>query len=278
AYSQGTSLSLEAELARKKAKLADLSTRYTEMVPEVMRAKQDVEELEARIEERRRSASAKTARGKKEERDALEADLSSAGIDEIRRTGTQLKILTMEIASLKKEKEGIQKNIAAAEQKINQSPRREQEMIALVRDYENQKSSYDDLLKKKLQADVSQNLEKRQKGTQFQILDPANLPEAPIKPNRRRVMGISLVLALFLGFGGAIGWEAMDPQLRDVRDFRHLYKVPILGYIPVHNDQQAQRGHVLRRAAVFGGLITFSMAFSAFLLVYREKIRTILNF
>jgi hypothetical protein len=91
-------------------------------------------------------------------------------------------------------------------------------------------------------------------------------------------MGISLVLALFLGFGGAIGWEAMDPQLRDVRDFRHLYKVPILGYIPVHNDQQAQRGHVLRRAAVFGGLITFSMAFSAFLLVYREKIRTILNF
>ena len=278
AYSQGTSLSLEAELARKKAKLADLSTRYTEMVPEVMRAKQDVEELEARIEERRRSATDKTARGKKEERDALEADLSSAGIDEIRRTGTQLKILTMEIASLKKEKEGIQKNIAAAEQKINQSPRREQEMIALVRDYENQKSSYDDLLKKKLQADVSQNLEKRQKGTQFQILDPANLPEAPIKPNRRRVMGISLVLALFLGFGGAIGWEAMDPRLRDVRDFRHLYKVPILGYIPVYQDQQAQRGHVLRRAAVFGGLITFSMAFSAFLLVYREKIRTILNF
>jgi hypothetical protein len=133
-------------------------------------------------------------------------------------------------------------------------------------------------LKKKLEADVSQNLEKRQKGTQFQILDPANLPEVPFQPDRKKVMGISLLLALVLGFGGTIAWEAMDLRLRDVREFRHLYKVPILGYIPVFQDQQYQRERAVRRAAVFGGLITFTMAFSVFLLVYRDKIRIILNF
>ena len=277
-FPQDPSRSLEAELARKKAKLADLTARYTEMVPEVLRAKQDVAELEGRIEEARRSATALAAGSQKADHKTPEAELSSTGIDEIRRMGTQMKVVTSEIASLKKERTEIRKSIAAVEQKINQSPRREQEMISLIRDYDNQKLSYDDLLRKKLQADVSQNLEKRQKGTQFQILDPANLPEVPIQPNRMRVMGISLVLALFLGFGGAIAWEAMDPRLRDVRDFRHLYKVPILGYIPVFQDQQFQREQALRRAAVFGGLITFTMAFSVFLLVYREKIRTILNF
>jgi capsular polysaccharide biosynthesis protein len=164
------------------------------------------------------------------------------------------------------------------EQKIEQSPRREQEMISLIRDYENQKKSYDDLQKKKLEADVFQNLEKRQKGTQFQILDPANLPEEPFQPNRKNVMGVSLVLALLLGFGGTIVTEAMDPRLRNVRDFRHLYKVPILGYIPAFQDQRHQREQAVRQAAIFGGLITFTMAFSIFLLLYRDKIRTILNF
>ena len=151
-------------------------------------------------------------------------------------------------------------------------------MISLVRDYENQKKSYDDLLKKKLEADVSQNLEKRQKGTQFQILDPANLPEEPFQPDRKKVMRISLALALALGFGGAIFLETLDQTLRDVPDFKHLFKVPILGYIPVVQDRQYQRAQALRRAAVFGGLVTFTLAFSIFLLVYNEKIRHILNF
>jgi capsular polysaccharide biosynthesis protein len=184
----------------------------------------------------------------------------------------------MEIASLKKEREAIRKSIASVERKLEQSPRREQEMISMIRDYENQKKSYDDLLKKKLEADVSQNLEKRQKGTQFRILDPANLPEKPFQPNRLKVMGVTLLLSLVLGFGGSILWEAMDLRLRDVRDFRYFYKVPILGYIPEFQDQEFQRERAMRRAAVFGGLITFGMAFSIFLLVYRDKIRTILNF
>jgi polysaccharide chain length determinant protein (PEP-CTERM system associated) len=266
------------ELAAKKAKLADLTARYTEMVPEVVRTKQEVADLEKRIAESRRSAS------------NLEADDPNAdslipvsgpplAMEEILRMRAMLKATRAEIASLKKEKVEIRKTIATVEHKIEQSPRREQEMISLIRDYENQKKSYDDLLKKKLEADVSQDLEKRQKGTQFQILDPANLPEVPFRPNRKKVMGISLLLALALGFGGVIAWEAMDLRLRDVRNFRHYYKkVPILGYIPAIQDKQYKRVRAMRRAAVFGGLITFSMAFSILLLVYRDKIRTILNF
>jgi polysaccharide chain length determinant protein (PEP-CTERM system associated) len=268
--------SLQTELAAKKAKLAELNERYTERIPEVVRTKQEVADLAKRIAEARRSDTALAAGDANA--DPQVAATSLPGTDEIRRMRAQLKASFAEIASLKKEREEIRNSIASVERKIEQSPRREQEMISLIRDYENQKKSYDDLQKKKLEADVSQNLEKRQKGTQFQILDPANLPEEPFQPDRKKVMGISLLLALALGFGGTIAWEAMDLRLRDVRDFRQLYKVPILGYIPVFQDQQYQRERAVRRAAVFGGLITFTMAFSVFLLVYRDKIRTILNF
>jgi polysaccharide chain length determinant protein (PEP-CTERM system associated) len=276
AFYQDPVQSLQIELAAKKAKLAELNERYTEMVPEVVRTKQEVADLAKRIAEARRSDAALAAGDANADPQVAAASLP--GTDEIRRMRAQLKASVAEIASLKKEREEIRNSIASVERKIEQSPRREQEMISLIRDYENQKKSYDDLQKKKLEADVSQNLEKRQKGTQFQILDPANLPEEPFQPNRKKVMGISLLLALVLGFGGTIAWEAMDLRLRDVRDFRQLYKVPILGYIPVFQDQQYQRERAVRRAAVFGGLITFTMAFSVFLLVYRDKIRTILNF
>jgi capsular polysaccharide biosynthesis protein len=197
---------------------------------------------------------------------------------ELRRMKAQLDSSAVEIASLKTEKKIIEQNIASVQQKIERSPKREQEMISLIRDYENQKKSYDDLLKKKLEADVSQNLEKRQKGTQFQILDPANLPERPFTPDRKKVMGISLLAALALGFGGAIFLETMDQTLRDVPDFKHLYKVPILGCIPVVQDLRYERGRKLRRAAVIGGLVTFTVAVSVFLIVYNAKIREILNF
>ena len=266
---------LGIELATAKAKLADLNARYTEKFPEVLRMKREVADLEKRLAEARRHAASLAARDANA--DPLIAAAPLPGGDEIRSTHAQLKATVAEIASLAKERAEIRKSIASVERKIEQSPRREQEMISLIRDYENQKRSYDDLLKKKLEADVSQNLEKRQKGSQFQILDPANLPEEPSQPNRKMVMGIALLLALVLGFGGTIAWEAMDLRLRDVRDFRHLYKVPILGYIPVFQDQQYRREREVRRAAVFGGLITFAMAFSILLIVYRDKIRTILN-
>jgi len=280
-YSQDPAQSLANELAAKKAKLADLNARYTEMVPEVVRTRQDVADLEKRVVEAQRSASifaAGVATGDQNAEPQIPVATSPLAIEEIRRMRAQLKATTAELASLKKEKEEIRKAIATVEQKIEQSPRREQEMISLIRDYENQKKSYDDLLKKKLEADVSQNLEKRQKGTQFQILDPANLPEEPFVPDRKKVMGISLLLALVIGFGGTIVWETMDLRLRDVRDFRHLYKVPILGYIPLIQDQQYLRAQAMRRAAVLGGLVTFTMVFSIFLLIFRAKIRNILNF
>lgn len=262
--------SLGVELATARAKLADLNAKYTENFPEVQRLKREVADLEKRLAEARRHAATS--------QDSRVAAVPAPGGDEIRNVYAQLRATSSEIASLAREREEIQKSIASLERKIEQAPRREQEMISLIRDYENQKKSYDDLLKKKLEAVVSQNLEKRQKGSQFQILDPANLPEEPSQPNRKKVMGIALFLALLFGFGGAIAWEAMDLRLRDVRDFRHFYKVPILGYIPVFQDQQYRREREVRRAAIYGGLISFAMAFSVLLIVYREKIRTILNF
>ena len=77
--------------------------------------------------------------------------------------------------------------------RIAAAPLREAELAALTRDYETFQESYRTLLQKKEESQMSANLEKRQIGEQFKILDPARMPERPSSPDRPRLYLLSLV-------------------------------------------------------------------------------------
>jgi polysaccharide chain length determinant protein (PEP-CTERM system associated) len=274
--------SLVTELAAKRSQLAALSAKYTEQYPEIRRLKVEIPRLEKRIEEVRSgetedgSAPGGAPRPATSPRTASGPLSGSRERDEIIRLRAQTVALDSEIASLKKDREGIRRSIAELEARVEMAPRREQEMVALSRDYENLKLSYDDLLKKKLDAEVSQNLEKRQKGEQFQILDPADLPQEPFTPNRPRVFGIAFAAALLLGFGGAFGLELLDPTLRKKRDFLQFFQVPVLASIPTFRDEVFEARENRRKIFVYSGLISFTVAVSVFLLTFGSKVRNLL--
>src|SRR4030065_2153190 len=117
----------------------------------------------------------------------------------------------------------------------------------------------------------------RMKGDQFQILDPANLPKKPFKPNRKLILGIAFLMAGFLGFGGAIGLEKMDLSLRGVTDFKHYFDLPILASIPILETMEFGRRKYLRRKAIIGGMISFAFALFAFLLFIVLKFKYLKN-
>lgn len=271
-----------AELNLKKTQLANLSVRYTDKYPEIRRLKDEIAQLEKRVAEARgnlpTTSPSTGGQGNNTPVTPVTAAVSfPREREELQRLRSAMKGFDLDTQSLKKERKELEKNISIIESKVGRSPKREQEMISLTRDYENLKQSYDALLKNKLDADISENLEKRQKGEQFQILDPANLPESPFVPNRLRVFGIALAAALLIGFGGAIGLEAVAPAARGLKDFRHFSEIPVLAVIPSIHDNACERKQSRRRAAVFGGLITITLAVTAFLVVFGEKIRAILH-
>lgn len=270
---------LMGELMLKRTRLADLSARYTERYPEIPRLRGEIEQLETRLAQMRTSPPRSGRLGTGDSgNSAGRPVLSVREADEVRRLKAQITAAEAEIVSLRRERETIRKSITDLQTKVDRSPRREQEMISLTRDYENLKQSYNELLRKKLDADISQNLEKRQKGEQFQIIDPANYPTKPFKPDRKKVFGFSFLLACALGFGGAIGLEMADTTLRSSREFKHFFDLPVLASIPVLQDEAYRRRQTFRRAAVFGGIISFTVVVSAFLFLYGPKIRSILNF
>ena len=271
-----------AELNLRKVQLANLSVKYTDNYPEIRRLKEEIALLEKRVANARgMSPAASPATDEPGSRSSSSLITATASNprerEELQRLRSAMKGFDLDTQSLKKERKEFERNIAIIESKVARSPKREQEMISLTRDYENLKRSYDELLRKKLDADVSQNLEKRQKGEQFQILDPANLPEIPFVPNRLKVFGIAVLAALMVGFGGAIGLEAIDPTAREAKDFHHFSELLVLASIPSIHDKAYAKRVGRRRAAVFGSLITFTMAVTVFLLVYGEKVRNILQ-
>jgi capsular polysaccharide biosynthesis protein len=83
---------------------------------------------------------------------------------------------------------------------------------------------------KKLAAEMATDLERRQKSQRFTIIEPARIPERPIKPNRRSMLLMGSVMGLGVGLVLAIGNEARRNVL--LGDWELPANTPVLGHLP----------------------------------------------
>ena len=261
--------SLLSELAIQRKKLEDLHAKYTPIHPAVVSARMQVEQLEARIALLRKSGSSTSPSG-------TELLAGEGESNEVRRLRDQVVAIDFEITAKKKEIAATNRTINEIQAKVERLPQREQELISLSRDYNNLKSSYDDLLKKKLQANISENLEEKQQGEQFVVLEPAALPGRPIKPDRLKILALALMGSLVIGAGGAVAIEVVDPKLRAARDFKGFFDLPILACLPVVDNAEYRRRIAVRRAAVIGGLVSIAGAWLVLLVIHGAKVKSIL--
>jgi uncharacterized protein involved in exopolysaccharide biosynthesis len=82
--------------------------------------------------------------------------------------------------------------IAALQARMDTLPVREQELTALSRDYEIAKANYKSLLDKRIAADMATDLERRQQGERFTMIDPAQPPAKPFLAGPSRMGGNGL--------------------------------------------------------------------------------------
>ncbi len=200
-----------------KERLSILLTRYTDKHPDVVKLKATIARLES---------AANTTTGTQSA-----ASREPAPAAQRRSTPEETRIL-LEIQSVEAEIDQIQSQIALYQQRVENTPRREQEVLALRRDYENIQTTYNSLLERKLESDIAVNMEKKQKGEQFRVLDTAKVPVQPVSPNMLRLF--LMVIAGGLGLGGGLAFllEMLDVKVRKPEDVEEMLKLPVLGIMP----------------------------------------------
>ena len=129
----------------------------------------------------------------------------------------------------------------------------------LNRDYENSVKRYQEIKDKQMQAEVGQELEKERKGERFSLIDPPQLPEEPVKPNRPAIIILGFLLSLGGGLGFAAVAESVDSSVRGVRGATELFNAPPLSVIPyLRNSEDLARVERTRKivvAAIAGSFV-----------------------
>ncbi len=233
-----TSSPLEQRLTQSRVMLADLLIEYNDNYPDVIVLKGKIRELEKKLENSREEEG-----NNPKPVDRGPAPISRIGVDSTLSLVAQIRDANNDLKDFEKREAELETQIKLFEQRVENTPRREQEMVTIQRDYENISRSYQTLLEKKLNAEISENLEKRQKGEQFRIIDPASLPERPIKPNKLLVL--ILGGGLSLGFGVALAFlrEQLDNSVRKPEEVERITSVLVLAVIPDFEDE-IQQGEV----------------------------------
>jgi hypothetical protein len=101
-----------------------------------------------------------------------------------------------------------------------------------MRDYQAAQDHYKYLLERKFSADMASDLETRQKGERFEVLDAAQVPDKPDTPNRPLINGIGLLAGLIVAFVGTLALEILDPSIKTEREVISELQVPVFGEIP----------------------------------------------
>lgn len=251
------------ELAEKQ--LETLLLTYTEKHPDVLKLKKAIEKLETTNQEEEKTDQEEVVEEKTQK------------VAESLNTNSEILQKELQVRQMKDEFNRIQSDISKMEQqmkvyqkRVEDTPKREIEMQSLQRDYSNIQNVFNSLLDRKLEAELSVNMEKKQKGEQFRILDHARLPEKPISPDVKKLFFLAVVSGLGLAAGIIFLLEFFDTSIRREEQIEKELGLKILAAVPTikrANDKLKKRIGLI----LFGCLTIYAIMFLSFFAVLNSK-------
>ena len=233
----------QQQLQTLRATLTALEGRYTGSHPDVLRVRSQIAELEQRVAAETATASNSTTPAPPEPVEPSEA----ARRENLRQMLAEIESLDRQTTFKEGEEKRLRGEIAEYQRRIEAVPGIESEWVALSRDYDSNQLAYSALLTKAEAARVAVNLEEREIGEQFRIIDPAQVPVHPVTSIRSAVNAGGLILGLLVGFGVTLFLELRDSSYRSDADVIEVLSLPVLALVPSIVDEARQQGERKRR-------------------------------
>jgi len=252
------------KLAAVKNAYENMLLRYKEKHPDVIKLKKTMEKLEKAIAEEEKLSE------EEGDGDLFAPDSGMPDFAAVQQE-TQLNELKNEVGKLQSEIFKIEKKMKLYQQRVEDTPKRELELQSLKRDYSNIQDIFNSLLDRKLEAELSVNMEKKQKGEQFRILDHARVPEKPTSPNVKLLFLFSIILGLGTGCGILFVKEVINfSVIRRNHQIEEILGLNILSSIPPLENKSEKMKKRFKWAA-FAGCCLYASLFLGFFAVLNYK-------
>ncbi len=241
-----------------KTRLATLLTHYSEQYPDVKKLRTQIAEEEAKeaelVQDSQGKNAAAAAGGTAKKIIPRPVTYSNPVLQ------SQLTATDDEITKRKVEQQRLSKLVSDYQAKLEAIPVREQQIADLARDYSISKAHYSQLLDKQLSAETATQLEIRQKGERFSVLDPAQPAERPSRPHRMLINVAGGAAGLLIGLLAALATELTGMSITGSEQITTAIGLPVLEVIP---NIQTQADRRFRRrctlAGAFSGLVVVTV-------------------
>lgn len=223
----------QQRLMRLQAELAQKQGKYSEEHPDVRKLKEEITLLQ---------------------REASKSGTLSPELNPDSQTNvnlvSQLENVKNDINALKQQQQNLREKLQNYRQRLENAPQIEQPYLALVRDYQDATAKYREVMNKLLEARIGEGMEEHQKGGKFTLIEAAGYPEKPVKPNRRLLMVLGLILAGVVGGVCIVSVDKQDHSIRSADELSALTEMPPLGVIarietPFDLSRKRQRRRIL---------------------------------
>jgi uncharacterized protein involved in exopolysaccharide biosynthesis len=118
------------------------------------------------------------------------------------------------------------------------------------------------------QARLGESLERAQFSERLEVLEQAVLPQKPTKPNRPKLLGVALALALLAGFGAVAAMEIFNRTIWTTRDLYAVadaFLVVPIPYIATKKELIQRRVRAALSTGTFAGVLFVGVLSTHFL-------------
>ncbi len=148
---------------------------------------------------------------------------------------------TSRVHRLEAELTKLQQQAGVYQARLDHVPRWAQELGVMQRDYEINKTKYQSVVGRKVEAELAQELEAKNAAGLFNVISPAFVPSTAAKPDRPTGLLIAFLSALGLALLTAVILELRDDSVRDLHQIKERLPLPVLAVVPQINGKAARR-------------------------------------
>jgi polysaccharide chain length determinant protein (PEP-CTERM system associated) len=208
----------ESRVLLLERELADARGMYTDRHPEVQR-------LEDELTSARNDAAADRQRPSSDRVALLQLEPA------YRQLMADREMARLRIRDLQRTDVDTRRQIGVYQARVESAPMVEQQLSAVQRDFDLEKTQYSELSSKLHTASIAENVERTRRGEQFTVLYPAAVPTDPIEPVPWRVMLIAVMAGICVGGGATLAREYLDRSVHNIRDLKDEFGLPVLGEV-----------------------------------------------